>query len=57
MTCLNKVSSENAIFRQCGCVQISGKIHKPASIYLFRFNNKNGGKRYKICLKLTIKTI
>ena len=39
------------------CVQLSGKIHKPASIYLFKVNNKNGGKRYKICLKLTIKTI
>ena len=28
----------------------------PAGIYLFKFNNRNTGKRCGICSKLTIKT-
>ena len=35
------------------CTSIS---EYPANIYLFKFNNKNIGKRCEICSELTIKT-
>ena len=34
----------------------SNKLIHPASIYLFKVNNKNTRKKYEICSKLTIKT-
>ena len=30
-------------------------IYLPANIYLFKFNNKNTGKKCEICSKLTLK--
>ena len=29
----------------------------PANIYLFKVSNRNAGKTYEICSKLTIKTL
>ena len=37
-------------------ITFDNRIPIPANIYLFKFNNRNTGKRYELCSKLTIKT-
>ena len=36
--------------------RISGQMHYPVNIYLFKFSNRYTKKRYEICSKLRVKT-
>ena len=52
-------SSQKAGFRKVNLFQkpnLYSPISAPADIYLFKLNNGNTRTKYKICLKLTIKT-
>ena len=40
----------------CGKIHGDSISHNPANIYLFKFNNRNTGKKCEICSELTVKT-
>ena len=57
---LERDSSQKAGFRELNLFQkpcLCLPVNAPADIYLFKVNNGNTRTMYKICLKLTMKTL
>ena len=55
----SEYASASSVFaiRKTGCgVGSESRINHPASIYLFKVNNRNTRKRCEMCSKVTIKT-